>query len=71
MLDHIGIAVADIEGSRRFYAAALAPLAMGAHLLWQMTRLDIDDTDICLKLFRSNRDAGLIAALFLAVAAIV
>ena len=26
MLDHIGIAVADIEGSRRFYAAALAPL---------------------------------------------
>ena len=60
-----------VPAGPKLWIAALAPLAMGAHLLWQMTRLDIDDTDICLKLFRSNRDAGLIAALFLAVAAIV
>src|SRR5205807_6835842 len=32
----------------------------GAHLGWQIERLDIDDADLCLKLFKSNRDAGLI-----------
>ena len=30
MLDHIGYAVADIERSRRFYRAALAPLSITA-----------------------------------------
>lgn len=43
----------------------------GWHLAWQMRRLDIDNPDTCMILFRSNRDAGLIAALFLAVAALV
>jgi 4-hydroxybenzoate polyprenyltransferase len=32
----------------------------GAHLGWQIERLDIDNPDLCLKLFKSNRDAGLI-----------
>ena len=32
----------------------------GAHLGWQIERLDIDDPDLCLRLFKSNRDAGLI-----------
>lgn len=45
--------------------------AFGAHLLWQLTRLDTTDTGNCLALFRSNRDAGLILALFLAGAAMV
>ncbi|MBC7157035.1 MAG: 4-hydroxybenzoate octaprenyltransferase [Rhodobacteraceae bacterium] len=40
----------------------------GVHLWWQLARLDIDDNDTCLRLFRSNRDAGLIPALFLAAA---
>lgn len=35
-------------------------IAFAAHLAWQMTRLDIDDTAHCLVLFKSNRDAGLI-----------
>jgi 4-hydroxybenzoate polyprenyltransferase len=35
-------------------------LAFAAHLTWQITRLDIGDPDRCLKLFKSNRDAGLI-----------
>ncbi|MEY4871113.1 MAG: 4-hydroxybenzoate octaprenyltransferase, partial [Pseudomonadota bacterium] len=43
----------------------------GWHMLWQMRRLDIDDPAICMVVFRSNRDAGLIPALFLAVAALV
>ena len=45
--------------------------AFGAHLLWQLTRLDTTDTGVCLMLFRSNRDAGLLLALFLAGAAMV
>jgi len=44
------------------------PWAFGWHMVWQMRRLDVDDPDRCLRLFRSNRDAGLIPALFLAVA---
>ena len=35
-------------------------LAFAAHLAWQIVRLDIDDPDLCLALFKSNRDAGLI-----------
>ena len=41
----------------------------GWHMAWQLARLDIDDPNRCLHLFRSNRDAGLIPALFLAAAA--
>jgi 4-hydroxybenzoate polyprenyltransferase len=43
--------------------------AFGWHMAGQLRRLDIDDTDLCLRLFRSNRNAGLIPALFLAIAA--
>jgi 4-hydroxybenzoate polyprenyltransferase len=39
---------------------ALGLAAFAAHLAWQVRTLDIDDPDLCLKLFRSNRDAGLI-----------
>jgi 4-hydroxybenzoate polyprenyltransferase len=35
-------------------------VAFAAHLAWQVTRLDIDDSAHCLVLFKSNRDAGLI-----------
>lgn len=45
-----------------------APWAFGWHLAWQMRAVDIDAPDICMKVFRSNRDAGLLFALFLAVA---
>jgi 4-hydroxybenzoate polyprenyltransferase len=51
-------------------AVALAGVCgFGAHLAWQLARLDIDDPAGCLRLFRSNRDAGLVLALFLAGAA--
>ena len=43
--------------------------AFGWHMAWQLRRLNIDDAANCLRLFRSNRDAGLLLALFLAVAA--
>jgi 4-hydroxybenzoate polyprenyltransferase len=34
--------------------------AFAAHLAWQIRRLDIDDPALCLAVFKSNRDAGLI-----------
>ena len=45
--------------------------AMGLHMFTQLRRLNIDDPAGCLILFRSNRDTGLIPALFLAAAALV
>ncbi|PCH97181.1 MAG: 4-hydroxybenzoate octaprenyltransferase [Rhodobacteraceae bacterium] len=41
-------------------AALMGVWAYGWHLAWQLRRLDIENSDICLMLFRSNRDAGLI-----------
>jgi 4-hydroxybenzoate polyprenyltransferase len=41
--------------------------ASALHLAWQTATLDIDDADRCLKLFRANRDYGLIV--FAAIAA--
>ncbi|MHA6346249.1 4-hydroxybenzoate octaprenyltransferase [Roseivivax sp. CAU 1761] len=45
--------------------------ALGAHLLWQLTRFDMEDHPRLLMLFRSNRDAGLLPVLFFAAAALV
>jgi len=64
----IGIA-GLMAGAGSIFAAGLVTFA--AHLAWQIFRLDIDDPDLCLMLFKSNRDAGLIlfAALVLDAAA--
>ena len=42
--------------------------ALGWHLAWQLTHLETDDSEVCLRLFRSNRNAGLIPVPFLAAA---
>jgi 4-hydroxybenzoate polyprenyltransferase len=39
---------------------ALGLVAFAGQLAWQTARIDIDDPDDCLRLFKSNRDAGLI-----------
>jgi 4-hydroxybenzoate polyprenyltransferase len=39
---------------------AVGLLAFGGHLAWQVVRLDINDPDRCLALFKSDRDAGVI-----------
>jgi 4-hydroxybenzoate polyprenyltransferase len=53
------IAVAGFgAGAGAIFAAGLAAFAV--HLGRQIRRLDIDDADRCLALFKSNRDAGLI-----------
>jgi 4-hydroxybenzoate polyprenyltransferase len=51
--------------------AICGPLAMLVHMRWQMTRFDPTDMPGLLRLFRSNRDAGLLPLLFFAGAALV
>jgi 4-hydroxybenzoate polyprenyltransferase len=41
-------------------AAWIGLAAFAAHLVWQIARLDISDPARCLRVFKSNRDAGLI-----------
>jgi len=53
------------------WVALLGIAAFGLHMAAQLRRLDLDDASSCLRAFRSNRDAGLLAALFLAIAAAV
>jgi 4-hydroxybenzoate polyprenyltransferase len=42
------------------FVFAIGALAFAAHLAWQIGRLDVDDPLLCLSVFKSNRDAGLI-----------
>jgi 4-hydroxybenzoate polyprenyltransferase len=53
------IAIAGfMAGGRLIFAIGI--IGFAAHLAWQVNRLEIDDAAHCLKLFKSNRDAGLI-----------
>jgi 4-hydroxybenzoate polyprenyltransferase len=58
-----------MAGGGAIFIAGLT--AFAAHLGWQVGTLDIDDPAHCLKLFKANRDAGLIlfAAMLLEAAA--
>jgi 4-hydroxybenzoate polyprenyltransferase len=47
-----------MAGAGLIFALGLA--AFAAHLAWQVRRLKISDSALCLRLFKSNRDAGLI-----------
>jgi 4-hydroxybenzoate polyprenyltransferase len=53
----IGIALAT-SGAR--WPAAIGLAAFAVHLVWQIVRLDITDPALCLRIFKSNRDAGLL-----------
>lgn len=66
--------VLALQGRPNLVALGLSLLgiwAFGWHMTMQMLRLQIDDPASCLRAFRANRDAGLLVALFLAVAAAV
>jgi 4-hydroxybenzoate polyprenyltransferase len=41
-------------------AAWIGLTAFAAHLVWQIARLKIGDPALCLRIFKSNRDAGLL-----------
>jgi 4-hydroxybenzoate polyprenyltransferase len=53
----IAMAGIRIEAGIVYY---LGLAAFGAHLVWQIVRIDISNPALCLRLFKSNRDAGLI-----------
>ncbi len=60
-------ALAPLADPLKMSLGLAAAWAMGWHMNWQLGKLDIDNAESCLTMFRSNRDAGLIVALFLAV----
>ncbi len=53
----IGVALV-LAGVR--WPAWIGLIAFAAHLVWQIRRLDISDPALCLRIFKSNRDAGLL-----------
>src|SRR6202035_4376933 len=53
----IGVALA-LAGAR--WPAWIGLAAFAAHLAWQIARLEIGDPALCLRIFKSNRDAGLL-----------
>jgi 4-hydroxybenzoate polyprenyltransferase len=60
------LAVAGAQG-----AAWLGLAAFAAHLAWQVRRLQIHDPALCLRLFKSNRDAGLLLFAGLLIYAVI
>jgi 4-hydroxybenzoate polyprenyltransferase len=42
------------------FSAWIGLAAFAAHLVWQIRRLEIGDPALCLRVFKSNRDAGLL-----------
>jgi 4-hydroxybenzoate polyprenyltransferase len=59
-----GLAVVLIAGAFALAGAGvfawIGLAAFAAQLVWQITRLDISDPALCLRVFKSNREAGLI-----------
>ena len=47
-----------VAGGRAIFVVGM--IAFAAQLAWQVWRIDIDDPALCLRLFKSNRDAGLV-----------
>ncbi len=50
---------------------ALLLLPAGLHLLWQTRTLVLNDAQCCLRLFRANRDSGLLIAAAIVAASYV
>jgi 4-hydroxybenzoate polyprenyltransferase len=59
-----GLAVVLIGGAFALagarFPAWIGLAAFAAHLVWQIWRLQISDPGLCLRIFKSNRDAGLL-----------
>ncbi|MDA0222937.1 MAG: 4-hydroxybenzoate octaprenyltransferase [Proteobacteria bacterium] len=65
------LALVDTASPFALVTALLGCWAFGWHLVWQLRRLNIDDPENCMHLFRANREAGLIPVLFFATAMIL
>ena len=64
LLAFYGLAVlliaAALASAGAQWPAWLGLVAFAAHLVWQIMRVDIRDSALCLRIFKSNRDAGLV-----------
>ncbi|MFC3630116.1 4-hydroxybenzoate octaprenyltransferase [Paracoccus angustae] len=65
------LAVATFLTGRNLLMGYAGLAGFAAHLGWQLRNFQPEQGSVCLRLFRSNRDAGLILALFLALAGLV
>jgi 4-hydroxybenzoate polyprenyltransferase len=66
----VAVILALIEAGPLAMVVGLAGVwGFGWHMAWQLRQLKTEDAANCMAVFWSNRDAGLIVALFLAVAA--
>jgi 4-hydroxybenzoate polyprenyltransferase len=50
--------------------AYVGALAFALHLAWQIRKIEVNNPELCLRLFRSNRDAGLLLFVGLALDAL-
>jgi len=69
-----GLAVVLAASERSILSLMIAvggPWALGWHLTWQLTRFNPDDSAGLLRIFRANRNAGLIPLPFFALALLV
>ena len=70
-----GLAVVLIGGALMLavarWPAWIGLAAFAAHLIWQIARLEIADPALCLRVFKSNRDAGLLLSMGLLVDAVM
>ncbi len=70
----VGVAVVLACQDRSILSLVIAlggPWALGWHLTWQLARFNPEDNDGLLKLFHSNRNAGLLPLPFFAIALFV
>ncbi|MEM8776202.1 MAG: 4-hydroxybenzoate octaprenyltransferase [Pseudomonadota bacterium] len=67
-LQALAVGLALIETSPfALVIGLIAPWVFGVHMFWQLRQFDMHDDERLLKLFRSNRDAGLLPLPFFAV----
>ena len=70
LLQAVLLALLENASALKLVLALCGIWAFGGHMVWQLTQIDTGDPESCLLIFRSNRNAGLIPALFLAGAAL-
>ena len=56
----VGMGLIADGGFSKITVAIISIILFGCHLGWQVKRLDLDSPEVCLILFRANKDAGLI-----------
>ena len=56
----LSLALVALGLARHGRGTLLRLAAFAVQLAWQIARLNIDDSALCLRLFKSNRDAGLL-----------